>query len=81
MAQAFLISPSALINDLENLSSEIGKFSIALAVEAPYIASIGTSNSPIESFSILVSFLFNFLPDIECIHQNRLLQSIHLNQI
>ena len=48
-----LINPKARINSLENFRSLIGKFSTALIVDAPYKASIGTSISPIESFSIL----------------------------
>ena len=51
-AAANLISASPLIKFLGNFKSLIGKFKIALIVCAPYKASLGTLNSPIESLSI-----------------------------
>ena len=49
-----LIKPKALIKDLPNFKSEIGKFNCALLVLAPYKALDGTSSSPMESFSNLI---------------------------
>src|SRR5687767_10120223 len=53
-AEACLITPSAHRNRRGKRCPEIGKFSTARAVVAPYSASSGTWTSPIESCTVRI---------------------------